>query len=95
VRSTQESHANMASGITPFNRMFQHHDAVTRLLNPGTVHGAERLNEMITRQAQIIAFNNDYRMMTFVVIAPLLLLLFMRRPAAKTRTLPTAEEGAH
>ena len=95
VRSTQESHANIAEGITPFNRIFQHHDAVTQLLNPGTIHGAERLNEMITRQAQIIGFNNDYRMMAFVVIAPLLLLLFMRRPGKPTRAVPAAEEGVH
>jgi DHA2 family multidrug resistance protein len=95
VRSTQESHANIAAGITPFNRMFQQHDAVAQLLGPGTVHGAERLNEMITRQAQIIGFNNDYRMMTFVVIAPLVLLLFMRRPGTPARAVPIAEEGAH
>jgi DHA2 family multidrug resistance protein len=95
VRSTQESHANIAEGITPFNRMFQHHDAVTQLLNPGTIQGAERLNEMITRQAQIIGFNNDYRMMAFVVIGPLLLLLFMRRPGKPTRAVPAAEEGVH
>jgi hypothetical protein len=34
---------------------------------------------MINHQAQIIAFNNDFRMMTLAVVPPLLLLLLMRR----------------
>jgi DHA2 family multidrug resistance protein len=91
VRSTQVSHADIASGITPFNRLLQNHDAVSQFLNPATTHGAELLDAMITRQAQIIAFSNDYRMLTFVVIAPLLLLLLMRRPGAPPRKLPGNE----
>jgi DHA2 family multidrug resistance protein len=59
VRSQQASHAELAGVITPFNRLLQHHDAVTRMLDPSTTHGAELLNEMINRQARIIAFNND------------------------------------
>ena len=34
---------------------------------------------MINQQAQIIAYNNDFHLMSFVVIPPLLLLLLMRR----------------
>ena len=80
ARNTQVSHADIAAGITPFNRMLQHQDAVTQYLNPGNTHGVEALDAIINRQAQIIAFGNDYRMMTFMG-APLLLLLVMRRPA--------------
>jgi DHA2 family multidrug resistance protein len=85
TRSAQASHADMTAGITPFNRLLQNHDAVGRLLDPTTLHGAEMLNAMIDRQAQIIAFSNDFRMMTFVVIPPLLLLFLMRRPGAAPR----------
>jgi DHA2 family multidrug resistance protein len=85
ARNTQVSHADIAAGITPFNRMLQHQDAVTQYLNPGTTHGVEALDAMINRQAQIIAFGNDYRMMTFMVIPPLLLLLVMRRPVKPVR----------
>jgi DHA2 family multidrug resistance protein len=77
VRSQQVSHCELASIITPFNRVLQHHDAVTRMLGPATTQGAELLNEMINRQAQIIAFNNDYRILMF---AAAVLLLLMRRP---------------
>jgi len=80
ARSTQVSHADIAAGITPFNRILQHQDAVTHYLNPGVTKGAQVLEAIINRQAQIIAFSNDYRMMTFIVVPPLLLLFFMRRP---------------
>jgi MFS transporter, DHA2 family, multidrug resistance protein len=79
VRSEQTSHADIAGGITPFDRVLQGNDSVSHMLDPATRHGAAMLDQMINHQAQIIAFNNDFRMMTFVVVPPLLLLLLMRR----------------
>ena len=81
-RTSQASHSDMAANITPFNRIFQHHDAVGHFLDPGTTAGATVLEAMIQRQSQIIAFTNDFRMMSWVVVPPLLLLLFMRRPGS-------------
>ena len=49
--------------------------------SPPHTHGAALLNQEVTRQAQIIAYNNDFRMMSFVIIPPLLLLFVMRRHA--------------
>jgi hypothetical protein len=37
------------------------------------------LDQMVTHQAQIIAYNNDFRLMMLTVVPPLLLLLLMRR----------------
>jgi len=79
VRNTQVSHADIASGITPFNRVLQGNDIVSHMLGPNTAHGAAVLDELINHQAQIIAYNNDFHMMTLVVVPPLLLLLVMRR----------------
>jgi hypothetical protein len=42
------------------------------------------LDQMINHQAQIIAYNNDFRMMMLTIIPPLLLLLVMRRHARPT-----------
>ena len=78
VRNTQVSHADMAGGITPFDRVLQGHDAVAQALSPDTAHGAALLDQMINHQAQIIAFNDDFSLMKFVVLPPLLLLLLMR-----------------
>jgi len=79
VRNTQISHAGIAAGITPFDRVLQAGDNASHMLDPASRHGAAVLDQMINHQAQIIAFNNDFRMMTFVVVPPLLLLLVMRR----------------
>jgi DHA2 family multidrug resistance protein len=90
VRSTQVSHADIASGITPFDRVLQGGDGVSRMLDPTTRHGAAMLDQMINHQAQIIAFNNDFRMMTFVVVPPLLLLLVMRKHERRPVAAPAA-----
>jgi DHA2 family multidrug resistance protein len=79
VRSTQVSHAEIAAGLTPFDRVLQAGDAASRMLNPATRHGAAMLDQMVSQQAQIIAYNNDFRMASLVVVPSLLLLLLMRR----------------
>jgi MFS transporter, DHA2 family, multidrug resistance protein len=81
TRGVQATHADIAAGITPFDRVLQMGNAVSRLLNPATRHGAALLDQMIDHQARIIAYNNDYRLMMLTVVPPLLLLGFMRRHA--------------
>lgn len=79
TRSVQATHADIAAGITPFNRVLQMGDAASQILNPMTRHGAAVLETMIDQQSRIIAYNNDFRMMILSIVPPLLLLLFMRR----------------
>ncbi len=93
VRGTQASHADIAGGITPFDRALQAGDTASHVLDPATRHGAAVLDQMINHQAQIIAFNNDFYLMTFIVVPSLLLLLVMRRhvrPPAATVPASTA-----
>ena len=90
VRNTQVSHADIAAGITPFDRALQAGDTASRMLDPASRHGAAVLDQMINHQAQIIAFNNDFRMMTFVVVPPLLLLLVMRKHERRPVVTPAA-----
>ncbi|MBS0638500.1 MAG: DHA2 family efflux MFS transporter permease subunit [Proteobacteria bacterium] len=79
TRNQQTTHADIAAGITPFNRALQMGDYASHLLDPFTQRGAETLNGMINHQAAIIAYNNDFRFMMLSIIPPLLLLLLMRR----------------
>jgi MFS transporter, DHA2 family, multidrug resistance protein len=83
-RSTQTTHADIAAGITPFMRALPGTDLATRILDPTTRHGAAVLDQMVTYQAKIISYNNDFRLMTLTVIPPLILLLFLRRPIKGT-----------
>jgi len=72
----KESH--LAARITPCNRALLGQDAVQAAWGPATHHGAMLLDQVVNHQAQIIAFNNDYRLLSLVVIPPLFLLLLMR-----------------
>src|SRR5258708_2187361 len=46
VRGTQSSHADIAAGITPFDRVLQGNDAMSHALDPATRHGAAMLEGM-------------------------------------------------
>jgi DHA2 family multidrug resistance protein len=73
----QVEHSVLASYITPLNRAFQ---GAAASLMPTTPHGAQALNELINQQAQIIAYNNDWKLMMLTALPMLFLLLLMRRP---------------
>ena len=79
ARRGRRSHADIAANITPFDRVLQGNDVASRMLDATTPHGAAVLDQMVNHQAQIIAYNSDFRLMSLVVLPPLLLLLVMRR----------------
>jgi DHA2 family multidrug resistance protein len=81
TRGFQTNHAEIAASITPFERLLQNQDRLGQVLDPTTKSGAAMLDQMINYQAQIIAYNTDFRLMMLVVIPPLLLLFLMRRHA--------------
>jgi MFS transporter, DHA2 family, multidrug resistance protein len=79
--NTQVNHAIIAGGMNPFNRAVQG----SRLWNFGSIQGTTLLDQEITRQAQIIAYIDDFKLMLViaVVVLPLLLLTKPSPPAAK------------
>ena len=87
TRNTQTAHADLAANITPFARLTPMSEAAHRLLDPATTRGASLLDALITREAQIVAFANDYQLLSLMVVPPLLLLFMMRRPP---RVMPAA-----
>ena len=94
VSSAQISHADLAMIATPFNRLLQSHDSLQKLLDPVTQSGARMLDHLINREALIIAYNNDYRIMMWMVVPCLVLLLVMKRPARKLPPLVVARAEA-
>ncbi len=88
VHNTQILHEEIGGSVTPFNRALTNGGAVEHLWDPATRHGAALLNGVIDRQAQIIAYVDDYKMMIFTTAPMLLLLLLMRR----TRAVPGKKE---
>ena len=81
--NTQVNHDILAAVVTPFNRALQIGSAL-RLWNPATVHGAVMLNQEVTRQSEIIAYIDDFKLMFVlaIIVLPLLLLTQPARRAA-------------
>ena len=81
ARGTQSAHADLAAGLTPFRRSLPGFDLASQMLDPALPRGAMALEQMVTYQAKIIAYNNDFHLMALTVIPPLFLLFFLRRRA--------------
>jgi DHA2 family multidrug resistance protein len=90
--NTQINHEIIGDVVTPFNRMLQS-GMVGHLWNPDLAAGAAALDAEITRQATIIAYSDDFKLMlvTTLFVMPLILLL---RPS-KTAIEVTPEEKAN
>ncbi len=79
--NTQINHADIAEGVTPFNHAL-YAARVLRFWDPAEPHGAAALNLEVTRQASIIAYINDFKLMLILVIATLPFILLIRSKAA-------------
>ncbi len=79
VRSTQVNHADISAHITAVNRAMEN-PLIARLWDPLTAAGRAALDAMITRQAQIIAYIDDYKLLMIATLVVMPLLIFFRRP---------------
>jgi DHA2 family multidrug resistance protein len=81
TRNTQVNHANIAQYVTPVNRAFEN-PMVAQFWNPIAAAGRAALDGMITRQAQIIAYIDDYKLLMFATLAVIPLLIVFKKVAA-------------
>jgi MFS transporter, DHA2 family, multidrug resistance protein len=80
TRNTQINHAEIAQHVTAVNRAFEN-PPVTQFWNPLTAAGRAALDAVITRQAQIIAYIDDYKLLMIATLAVLpLLIVFKKAP---------------
>jgi DHA2 family multidrug resistance protein len=77
TRNEQIEHSVLSGYITPLNRAFQ---GAASALSPVTAHAAQMLDAMVNRQAEIVAYNNDWKLMMLMALPMLPLLLLMRGP---------------
>jgi DHA2 family multidrug resistance protein len=78
IRNTQVNHAAIVRHVTAVNRIFAD-PGIARFWNPFTVAGRAALDAMITQQAQIIAYIDDYKLLMFATLAAIPLLVMFRR----------------
>ena len=78
----QTSHAGLAAGFTPFIRDLPGQPGANALLDATTRRGAALVDGIINREAMIIAYSNDFLMMSMVAIPCMALVLMMRKVTA-------------
>ena len=90
TQNTQANHAEIAAHTTAVNRMFEN-PAIAHLWNPLSAAGRAALDAMITRQAQIIAYIDDYKLLMIATLAVVPLLIVFKKPP---RNRSTEQAGA-
>jgi MFS transporter, DHA2 family, multidrug resistance protein len=80
TQNTQVNHAEIARHVTAVNRVFEN-PIIAQFWNPFSAAGRAALDAMITQQAQIIAYIDDYKllMIATLIVIPLLI-VFKKTP---------------
>jgi DHA2 family multidrug resistance protein len=78
--NTQINHAEISQHVTAVNRAFEA-PAITQFWNPLTAAGRAALDAMVTQQAQIIAYIDDYKLLMIATLAVIPLLIVFRQEA--------------
>jgi DHA2 family multidrug resistance protein len=92
TRNTQVNHATISANVTAVNRAFEN-PLVSRAWGPVSATGRTALDALITQQAQIIAYIDDYKLLMVATLATApLLLIFRKAPRGREVDQPG---GAH
>ncbi len=78
AHNVQVNHANIASYVTAFNRTLNAPHIAT-FWSPFTTTGRATLDVVLNQQAQVIAYNDDYKLLTLATLSSLPLLLLLKR----------------
>ena len=87
IRNNQINHAILGSHVTAVNRAFND-GVVLKMLSPWTASGRAALDLVIQKQAAIISYMNDFKLMMILSLAAIPLLLLLR-------SAPRAEANDH
>jgi DHA2 family multidrug resistance protein len=81
TRNTQVNHAAIAAHVTAVNRAFDD-QTIARFWSPVTAAGRAALDAVVTQQAQIIAYIDDYKLLMIATLAVIPLLVVFTKPSA-------------
>jgi DHA2 family multidrug resistance protein len=79
TNKTTEMHARLAESVTPFNQALA--DPAAAMLDPATETGRALLEQLVSQQAAIIAYGNNFMLMMFTMLLafPLIALVRVQR----------------
>ena len=85
--NTQVNHADIATSVTAVNRAFEG-PAISQFLSPVTAAGRAALDQVVTQQAVIISYIDDYKLLLVATLAVVpLVFLFTKSTAASDHTM--------
>ncbi len=90
TRNTQINHADIAAYVTPFNHVLQQ-PTMSHALSPFTGAGRAALDAMVTLQATVVAYIDDFKLLAILSLAAIPLLLLLKKPPAAA---PSADHAA-
>jgi DHA2 family multidrug resistance protein len=76
--NTEVNHADISANVTAVNRAFED-PTVTQFLSPITDAGRAALDALVTQQAQVIAYIDDYKLLLIATLALFALLAIFRK----------------
>lgn len=89
----QTNHAALADFLTPFSLGLRR-AVEAGAYNLTTPHGLAALNDEVTRQAALLAYLQDFRLMMWITLAPIPLILLLRGPSKSPRAAADEEIAA-
>jgi DHA2 family multidrug resistance protein len=89
-RLTQTNHQSLAAAATPFN-MALRSPGLRQFWNIHTTQGLAALNAEVTRQASMVAYIDDFKLMMVLTLLAVPLLLLLRRSRSAARAPAAAE----
>ncbi|TPI18576.1 DHA2 family efflux MFS transporter permease subunit [Mesorhizobium sp. B4-1-1] len=84
TQNQQINHANIATYVTPYNPAFSD-PAVSQALSPYTAAGRAALDGLVTLQATIISYVDDFKLMMILSLAAIPLVLLLRKPGTPAK----------
>jgi DHA2 family multidrug resistance protein len=93
TRNTQVNHAEIARSVTSVNRAFEDL-SIAQFWDPVSSAGRAALDAVVTQQARIIAYMDDYKLLMIATLAVIPLLVIFKKPppsAADDETMHVME----
>jgi DHA2 family multidrug resistance protein len=78
TQNTQVNHADIVQHVTAVNHIFAD-PGIAQFMNPFTAAGRAALDAMISQQAQIIAYIDDYKLLMIATLLVIPLLIVFQR----------------
>src|SRR3954451_22883585 len=78
TENTQANHADIASYVTPYNRVFAD-PTIAHAWSPWTAAGRAALDSVVTNQATIIGYMDDFKLLMLMSLIAIPLVLLLRK----------------